>query len=69
MDCHHKKPKSKGGTDEYNNLVLVTRKIHKLIHATDNTTINKLLQSIKIDNSGMKKLNKLRLLVGNNEIK
>lgn len=69
MDCHHKIPKSKGGTDEYSNLVLVTRRIHKLIHATENTTINKLLQSVKIDNSGIKKLNKLRLLVGNNEIK
>ena len=69
MDCHHKIPKNKGGTDKYENLILVTRSVHKLIHATDIITINKILKNIKISESGMKKLNKLRILVGNNEIK
>ena len=69
MDCHHKIPKNKGGTDKYENLILVTRSVHKLIHATDEITINKILKNIKISESGMKKLNKLRILVGNNEIK
>lgn len=34
MDCHHKIPKYLGGTDEYQNLILVTREVHILIHAT-----------------------------------
>ncbi|MBQ3444163.1 MAG: HNH endonuclease [Selenomonadaceae bacterium] len=34
IHCHHKIPKAKGGTDDYQNLILVTATIHKLIHAT-----------------------------------
>lgn len=69
MDCHHKIPKYLGGTDEYQNLILVTREVHILIHATREETINKNLQNLKIGQTGIKKINKLRKLVGNNEIK
>lgn len=69
MDCHHKIPKYLGGTDEYQNLILVTREVHILIHATREETINKILQNLKIGQTGIKKINKLRKLVGNNEIK
>ena len=62
MHCHHKIPKSKGGTDEYQNLVLVTATIHKLIHATNTETIQKYLKNCKPD---IEKLNVLRKLVGN----
>ena len=63
IHCHHKLPKSKGGTDEYQNLVLVTETVHKLIHATNAEIIQKYLQACKPD---MKKLNVLRKQVGNN---
>ena len=69
MDCHHKIPKYLGGTDEYQNLILVTREVHILMHATREETINKILQNLKIGQTGIKKINKLRKLVGNNEIK
>ena len=69
MDCHHKIPKYLGGTDEYQNLILGTREVHILIHATREETINKILQNLKIGQTGIKKINKLRKLVGNNEIK
>lgn len=69
MYCHHKIPKYLGGTDEYQNLILVTREVHILIHATREETINKILQNLKIGQTGIKKINKLRKLVGNNEIK
>lgn len=69
MDCHHKIPKYLGGTDEYQNLILVTREVLILIHATREETINKILQNLKIGQTGIKKINKLRKLVGNNEIK
>ena len=32
--CHHKTPIKNGGNDSYNNLVLVTENVHRLIHAT-----------------------------------
>ena len=41
--CHHKIPKSQGGTDEYSNLILVTATVHKLIHATNADIIQKYL--------------------------
>ena len=62
IHCHHKIPKSKGGTDDYQNLILVTATVHKLIHATNAATIQKHLQACK---PNLKKLNVLRKLVGN----
>lgn len=62
IHCHHKLPKSKGGTDDYQNLILVTATVHKLIHATNAKTIQKYLQACK---PNFKKLNVLRQLVGN----
>ena len=63
IHCHHKIPKSKGGTDDYQNLILVTAQAHKLIHATNLETIQCYLQACKPD---IKKLNVLRKMVGNN---
>lgn len=66
IHCHHKIPKSKGGTDNYENLILVTATVHKLIHATNAQTIQHYLQTCKPD---MKKLNVLRKEVGNKALK
>ena len=66
IHCHHKIPKSHGGSDEYENLILVMATVHKLIHATKATTIT---QYLKICNPDMKKLNTLRKLVGNDSLK
>lgn len=63
IHVHHKKPRHKGGSDEYKNLVIVSGDVHKLIHATQNETIEKYMK--KIENSNMKKLNSLRKKVGN----
>ena len=65
MECHHKTPKSQGGTDEYKNLVWVDSNIHKLIHATKSETIQYYLNELNLDEKGLKKLNSLRLQVGN----
>ena len=62
IHCHHKIPKSQGGTDDYQNLILVTATVHKLIQATNAETIQKHLQACKPD---MKKLNVLRQQIGN----
>ena len=68
MQVHHIKPKQDGGTDEYNNLTIVSYEIHKLIHATKTDTIRKYLKLVKLDEDAMKKLNKLRKSVGNDVI-
>lgn len=68
MECHHKVPKEQGGSDEYKNLTYVLKDIHKLIHATTVETINKYLGRLKLDENELKKLNNLRLKVGNNII-
>lgn len=68
MQVHHIKPKQDGGTDEYNNLTIVSYEIHKLIHATKSDTIKKYQNLIKLDKDAMKKLNKLRKSVGNDVI-
>lgn len=62
IHCHHKTPVSKGGTDEYSNLVLVLNDIHSLIHASNEATIKVYLSKIKYDDSILEKLNKLRIL-------
>lgn len=65
MECHHKKPKELGGTDEYKNLVWVKSTVHKLIHCSKQETINKYLNSIWLNEESMKKLNSLKRQVGN----
>ena len=68
MECHHKKPKHLGGTDEYNNLVWLQTEVHKLVHATQSDTIEKYLNILNLDENALKKVNSLRLSAENLEI-
>lgn len=63
IHCHHKVPICRGGTDKYQNLVLVCEKVHRLIHATNSETINKLLAELNLNPKQLKMLEKLRNLV------
>ena len=63
--CHHKKQVSKGGTDEYKNLVIVREDVHKLIHTTRQETITAYLSVLNLNKSQLQKLNKLRIMAGN----
>lgn len=65
MHCHHKIPRSMNGTDEYNNLIFLIDDIHLLIHSNKLSTQNRILTKYFIDPSELKKINKLRKLVGN----
>lgn len=65
IHCHHKKPVSHGGTDEYKNLLIVHVDIHRLIHATKPETIIAYLNKLSLTKSQLEKLNKLRILAGN----
>lgn len=69
MEVHHIIPRKNGGTDEYSNLILVSKAIHKLVHATQKDTINRYLKVIgKLNKTQLNKLNKLRTKAENQPI-
>ncbi|NCB03885.1 MAG: HNH endonuclease [Spirochaetia bacterium] len=65
IHCHHKKPRALNGKDEYKNLVIVHENVHRLIHATDNETINRYTNLLELNAEQLEKVNKLRVLAGN----
>jgi group II intron reverse transcriptase/maturase len=65
IHCHHKQPKAKGGSDKYENLVIVKVDIHRLIHAVDPTTIANLKTKLSITSKEVTKINQFRKLIGN----
>lgn len=65
IHCHHKKPISQGGTDEYKNLVIVHTDVHRLIHAVKPETIQAYLNKIKPTKSQLDQINKFREMAGN----
>jgi len=68
MQVHHKTPRESGGTDEYSNLCWVMKTVQRLIHATVPETIEFYINMLKLDKTSLKKLNKLRVLAGNDVI-
>lgn len=68
IHCHHKLPRSKGGKDNYQNLILVHDDIHTLIHATTQPAIQKYLVLTSLNKNQLNKLNKLRVEAGNQPI-
>lgn len=64
MHCHHMKPISLGGTDEFKNLIYIRADVHRLIHATNIETIDKLLEQINPDTKQLSKINNLRQKCG-----
>ena len=57
-----------GGTDDYENLVLVSQDIHKLIYANTKVTIEKYKTICDLNKEQMKKVNNPRKFAGNTEI-
>ncbi|MDF2927586.1 MAG: ltrA [Paenibacillaceae bacterium] len=43
VHCHHILPVHLGGSDKYSNLRILHKDVHKLIHATQNQTIERLM--------------------------
>lgn len=58
--CHHIIPLKLGGNDHYNNLIILHRDIHKLIHMTDELKIGKVVQNFKLSKEQLNKVNELR---------
>ncbi len=51
IHCHHKKQRAKGGGDEYKNLVILHKEIHRLIHLKDDRKIYELTSELKLDSN------------------
>jgi len=68
MEVHHIMPVFMGGTDKYDNLIIITSDVHKLIHAVESDIIEKYLLKLKNVKINFKRLNKLRTKVGLCEI-
>lgn len=62
--AHHKVPKNRGGTDEYSNLILVTKEIHSIIREENEAVAKVYANDLKLDDKAVKKLNKLRKTAG-----
>lgn len=69
MHCHHIKPKKYGGNDSYENLVLINKLVHRLVHAETVETITYYLEVCNLNKKQMEKLNALRLKAGLGEIR
>ena len=68
IHCHHKIPVGHGGKDNYQNLLLVLVDVHKLIHATEEATIQKYLTTLKLTSKEVDSLNKYRKIAGNEPV-
>lgn len=68
IHCHHIKPVSQGGTDEYRNLVIIHSDVHRLIHVNTEETIKFYFEKVKPNNTMLDKINKFRKSVGNTAI-
>jgi len=70
MECHHINPNYhwKRSNDSYQNLMVITTEVHKLIHVTKQNKIAKYLNLVKPDKKQLEKINKLHVHVGNEPI-
>ena len=61
IHCHHIIPLHLNGTDRYQNLVIMHKDIHILLHATQPETILAYINRLGIDKKMLKKLNQYRM--------
>ncbi|WP_408010022.1 group II intron reverse transcriptase/maturase [Pseudalkalibacillus sp. A8] len=64
VHCHHYVPKHLGGTDKFNNLRILHKDIHRLVHRIDHETIVSEIQKFDLNNSMIKKINQYRMKCG-----
>lgn len=64
IHCHHIIHRAQGGTDRYENLMLVTKEIHFLLHTENNVAAQELLTKLKLSQKQKTKLNYYREKAG-----
>jgi Retron-type reverse transcriptase len=60
VHCHHYRPLYLGGTDKFDNLRILHKEVHGLIHASNKETIRKLMNKIGITENMVEQINKYR---------
>ncbi|THF75393.1 group II intron reverse transcriptase/maturase [Cohnella fermenti] len=60
VHCHHVLPSHLGGSDKYSNLRILHKDVHKLIHATQNQTIEQLMTKLGLTAKMVDTVNKYR---------
>jgi RNA-directed DNA polymerase len=60
VNCHHYIPMHLGGSDKFNNLRILQKEVHKLIHMTDKIKIDTLIKVLGITEPMLKNINKYR---------
>lgn len=60
IHCHHIIPRIDGGGDNYQNLLLIDKRVHILLHATKAETIEKYLGILNLSKAQLNKLNAYR---------
>ena len=60
MRCLRKIPKSCGGDDKYNNLIIVHEDMERLINNQDRKEIKRILNKYKLDSNQRRKVNTIR---------
>ncbi|PAM93510.1 hypothetical protein B4N84_17555, partial [Flavobacterium sp. IR1] len=68
VHCHHYVPKHLGGTDQFNNLRILHKDIHRLIHRKNHEMIVSEITKFGLDNSMIKKVNQYRMKCGLEEV-
>lgn len=68
-DCHHIIPMEFGGTDRYENLIVLHRSIHQFVHLTDKRKIECVLEAFQLSKREIEKVNELRIKARNIVIK
>ena len=61
---HHINPRYKGGTDDYENIVILSPEIHLLVKVTKQPLIYQMVSELKLNKKQLKKLNDLRSKYG-----
>ena len=61
---HHYKPKFLGGTDKFNNLCILHKDIHRLVHLKNKEIIGSEIHKFGLNNSVIEKLNQYRMEYG-----
>lgn len=61
---HHITPRYKGGTDDYENIMILSPEAHLLIKVTNPAIIHQILLELKLNKKQLKRLNDLRSKYG-----
>ncbi|MBQ6980188.1 MAG: group II intron reverse transcriptase/maturase [Clostridia bacterium] len=63
IHCHHIIPRKDGGGDNYQNLLLIDKRVHILLHAAKAETIEKYLGILNLSKAQLNKLNTYRAML------